>query len=191
MKSPFYYIRRLPTFFLNKKLKKICCKFGKNSHVEYPMLIAHSELISVGDNTTIFSYSRLQCYPTFLPLPRIKIGNNCYIGYHFTILAGGDVTIDDWVLIASHVLITSHNHGMDPDSEIAYMNQSLTTSPVHIGKGCWIGENVCILAGVSIGEKSIIGAGSVVPRPIPPHCIAVGNPAKVIKKYNFREHKWE
>jgi len=145
----------------------------------------------MGDNTTILSYARIQSYheKTSLP-PVIKIGSHCSIGYYFSVVAAADIIIDDWVLIASNVLITSHNHGMDPESEIPYMTQDLTTGPVHIGRGCWIGEKVCILPGVTIGEKCIVGAGAVVSKSVPPYSIVAGNPAKVIKKYNFQEHKW-
>ena len=62
---------------------------------------------------------------------------------------------------------------------------------VFIGEGSWIGEKVCILSGVSIGKKCIIGAGSVVTKSIPSYSIAAGNPAKVLKVYNFESKRWE
>jgi lipopolysaccharide O-acetyltransferase len=98
--------------------------------------------------------------------------------------------IGNSVLIASNVLISSENHGMNPESDIPYMDQDLIARDVVIKDGAWIGQNVCILPGVTIGEKSIIGAGSIVTKSIPDYCIAAGNPAKVIKKYDFSSHKW-
>ena len=95
------------------------------------------------------------------------------------------------MLFASNVIVTNENHGMDPESSVPYMNQELTARDVSIGDGCWIGEKVCILPGVSIGEKCIIGAGSVVTKSIPDYSIAVGNPAKVLKIYNFESKRWE
>jgi len=105
-------------------------------------------------------------------------------------LGGGKIDIGTNVLIASHVLITSENHSIDPECNIEYMNQPLLCSDVKIEDGCWIGEKVCILPGVTIGKKSVIGAGSVVTKNIPAYCIAVGNPARIIKKYDFDSHKW-
>ena len=95
------------------------------------------------------------------------------------------------MLFASNILITNENHGINPENEVPYMNQDLSAKPIEIGDGCWIGEKVCILPGVNIGKKSIVGAGSVVTKSIPAYSIAVGNPAKIIKKYNFDHKKWE
>ena len=71
------------------------------------------------------------------------------------------------------------------------MDQPLNSKAINIGDGCWLGEKVCVLPGVTIGKKCIIGAGSIVTKSIPDFSIAVGNPAKVIKKYNFETHKWD
>ena len=60
---------------------------------------------------------------------------------------------------------------------------------VYIGDGCWIGENVCII-GASIGKNSVIGANAVVMKDIPDYCVAVGAPARVIKKYDFDLQEW-
>ena len=125
--------------------------------------------------------------------PSIIVGNRCYIGFGFTALstANSKIEIGNDVLFASNVLITSENHGIDPETSIPYMNQELTGNEVSIGDGCWIGEKVIILPGVKIGKKCVIGAGSVVTKSVPDFSIAVGNPAKVIKRYDFSKKKWE
>ena len=94
-------------------------------------------------------------------------------------------------MIASGVAIIAENHGMDPECSVRYGNQPLDSKPITIANNCWLGEKVVILQGVSIGEWSIIGAGSVVTKSIPAYSIAVGNPAKVIKVYNKNKHCWE
>lgn len=166
--------------------------FGANSNIAYPTLLINPWNVNIGSNTTILKFARLQNFVSELEKnPRILIGDRCYIGFFFTILNGSTVRIGNDVLFASHVIITSENHGTDPESAIPYMDQTLSSKPVAIGDGCWIGEKVCIMPGVTIGKKSIVGGGSVVTKSIPEYSIAVGNPAKVIKRYNFETHLWE
>lgn len=172
-------------------------KLGSKVMIEKPVKL-HSGLatVEIGDNTTILKYSRIQTYPNSVFNENngtIYIGENCYIGFNLTLLSGPDASINigNNVLIASNVIITNINHGTDPEDHIEYMDQKLVTQSVSIEDGCWVGENVCILPGVTIGKKSIVGAASVVTRSIPPYSIAVGNPARIIKKYNFESHFWE
>ena len=120
---------------------------------------------------------------------KIEIGKHCYIGYKFTVLTGANIKIGDNVLMASNVTITSENHGMDPESEIPYMDQPLICKPVSIGDGTWIGQNVTILPGVDIGKKCVIAAGSVVTKSVPDYCVAAGVPAKVVKRYEHKKMK--
>lgn len=167
--------------------------FGKNSTIMKPFLqLSGCSNIKIGDNTTVLSNARLAVYGSGSEA-NITIGNNCYIGFGFSALASAEanISIGDNVLFASNVLVTNENHGIDPESNTPYMDQKLSARDVVIGNGCWIGEKVCILSGVTIGEKCIIGAGSIVTRSIPSYSIAVGNPARIIKQYNFQTKRWE
>lgn len=164
---------------------------GENSLIRFPAVLVLHKSLYLGDNTRILEYSRIQNFISLNNNPKIIIGNNCYIAYHFSILNASSVIIGDNVAIASHVLICSVNHGIDPENTESYLKQTFVSKPISIGDGCWIGEKVCILPGVSIGKKCIIGTGSIVTKSIPDYSIAVGNPAKVIKQYNFKTHNWE
>lgn len=165
---------------------------GAGARISSPVLqISHPENISIGENSQILSYARIQTYPELMEKPgRIVIGKGCFLCYFLTILGGADVTIGDGVLMASHVLICSESHGVDPTSELPYMSQPLKCAPITIGDGTWIGEKACILSGVSIGKKCIIGAGAIVTKSIPDYSMAVGNPARVIKKFDFEKNEW-
>jgi acetyltransferase-like isoleucine patch superfamily enzyme len=94
------------------------------------------------------------------------------------------------VLLASNVTILDNSHGYEnPDKPYKYQQLS-RIAPVLIKRGCWIGENVVILPGATIGEMTIIGANSVVTRSIPDRCIAVGAPARISKKWERATQQW-
>lgn len=120
----------------------------------------------------------------------IIIGDNFCGLNDLKILSYGTVKIGDNVTCAGNVFITSENHGLNPLTE-SFNDNKLEHADVTIGDGVWIGEKAIILPGVNIGKKSIIGAGSVVTRNIPEYSIAVGNPARVIKKWNFEKGEYE
>lgn len=124
-------------------------------------------------------------------------GNNVQLNDYCHINALKSVRIGDNVLIASKVFITDLEHGSyigdenDSLPNSIVKDRHLSSKPVNIGNNVWIGELCSVLPGVTIGENCIIGANSVVTKSIPPNSIAVGNPAKVIKQFNFSTNKWE
>lgn len=125
----------------------------------------------------------------------IIIGNNVQINDNVHITGIQKVRINDNVLIASRVYISDCSHGKysgieSSSSEEIATERKLEFKPVLIGENVWLGEGVCILPGVEIGRNSIIGANSVVTKNISEDCIAVGIPAKVIKKYNRETCEW-
>mgnify|MGYP004500384077 CR=1 FL=1 len=123
--------------------------------------------------------------------PEIIIGDNVCIGNRFSCLSAAKITIDDNCLIASDVMISSENHGTNPEFADSYSDTPLDAKEVWIGKGCWIGEKVSILPGVSIGDRCIIATNAVVTKSFPSYCLIGGVPAKLLKKYNFEKHQWE
>ena len=172
--------------------KKYCIK--KSCNVKKILKILNPKYIYLGKNIRIKPGARLECYDFFasnILCPKLIIEDNVIIGYNFSCLVADKVIIGKDTIVASNVLITSENHGINPESNLQYHEQPLVTGKVTIGKGCWIGEKVIILPNVSIGNKSIISAGSVVTKDVPDYCIVAGVPAKIIKKYNFNKHIWE
>lgn len=191
-------IRRLLGIYIRKnnvtpKERKQFKYFGENSVIPRPSVpIGNKHLITIGDNVTFYDGIRMQAYTDKVDTnPEIKIGNGTYIGYNVSILACADITIGESCMIASNSLITSHNHGIDASLDEYYVDQPVTASPITIGNGVWVGEQCLVLEGVHIGDKAVIGANSVVTKDIPAYCMAVGSPAKVIKKFNFETKSWE
>lgn len=163
---------------------------GKHVFVRKNLMVGSPSGITIGDDVWIGRDCRLECYEDKGKLGEIRLGNTSKLGHYCTILCGADITIGDFTRLSSFVTIMSESHGTNPEKGIYHL-QDLVCKEVTIGQYCWLGEKVIVMPGVSIGDWSIVGAGSLVTKDIPPYSIAVGNPARVIKKYNFESHCWE
>ena len=106
-----------------------------------------------------------------------EVGERIYMGAHCII---GVATVGDETMLADHVYVLSggHQHGT-ADPGVSFQDQPQRFTRVRIGRNCWVGTNVVIMA--DVGENCVIGAGSVVTKPIPHNSVAVGNPARVIR----------
>lgn len=127
---------------------------------------------------------------------KLIIGKSCKIGDDVHIVANEKVIMGDNCLMASKIFISDTSHGnysnitTDPSPNIPPDERPLYSKSVKIGNNVWIGENVWILLGVSIGNGCIIGANSVVNKDVPNNCIVVGNPVKVIKRWDDEFKMW-
>ncbi|MCX5694875.1 MAG: DapH/DapD/GlmU-related protein [Candidatus Omnitrophica bacterium] len=184
--------------FLKLALDVIITKilFPSARIVRHPFYIRGRSFIKIGINFTAGVGLRLDAFPDNQQ-NCIKIGNNVQVNDYVHISAVESLNIGDNVLIASRVFITDHNHGLygglleHSDPNLPPAKRKLSSSPVYIGDNVWIGEGAGVLPGVRVGKGSVIGCGAVVIRDIPEYCLAVGNPARVVKKYNFQTEKWE
>ncbi|MDD6207248.1 MAG: sugar O-acetyltransferase [Clostridiales bacterium] len=117
----------------------------------------------------------------------IEAGNHVFINYNCTILDVGKVHIGNHVLIAPNVSIYTAGHPIHPETRKTGYEYGI---PVTIEDNVWIGGNVVIVPGVTIGENAVIGAGSVVTKDIPANTIAAGNPCKVIRSITEEDRKY-
>lgn len=154
----------------------------------FSVFIKGEKYIRIGRNFTCRRGLRLEAIDKYYDqkfVPEIIIHDNIDIGTECHIGAINKIEIGDGVLLGSKVYITDHSHGrvVDEEKEIppAYRNL-YSKGPVRIEDNVWIGDNVVILPGVSIGKGSIIGANAVVTKDVAPNSVAVGCPAKVLRK---------
>ena len=110
-----------------------------------------------------------------------KIGKNVFINFDCVFLGLGGITIEDGVLIAPKVSLLTEGHSISPSER-----NGLVPKSIHIKKNAWIGANATILQGVTIGENSVVAAGSVVSKDVPDNVVVGGTPAKIIKKMKKR-----
>jgi acetyltransferase-like isoleucine patch superfamily enzyme len=109
----------------------------------------------------------------------VIIGDHTRVGLHNTVI--GPVTIGSHVNLAQGITITALNHNFEDKSQ-RIDAQGVSTKPVIIGDDIWIGANAVVLPGVSIGNHSVVAAGAVVTKDVPPHSLVAGVPAKIIKE---------
>ncbi|WP_085543631.1 sugar O-acetyltransferase [Dethiosulfovibrio salsuginis] len=140
---------------------RILGKVGKNAYIEPPFRCDYGSNIEIGDDF----YANYNCI--ILDVAKVTIGNN--------------------VMLAPNVAIYTAGHPIHPDSRKSGYEYGI---PITIGNNVWIGGNVVVNPGVSIGHNAVIGAGSVVTRDIPDNAIAVGNPCRVVRYITEEDRKY-
>lgn len=174
---------------------KLICRHARL--IRLPVYIRNRHLIQFGARFTSGVGLRIEALGENAHEPCIFIGSDVQVNDYVHIAASCSVRIGNNVLIASKVFVSDHSHGRYSGNEphdapdTAPSVRHLSASPVCIEDNVWIGEFVSILPGVTIGRGSIIGSMSVVTKDIPPGCIAIGSPARIIKRYNYHSKRWE
>lgn len=163
-------------------------RIGHRTIIYKPLNITEAGSIFIGNKTVIGDYSWLmgnkesgQC--------TLSIGNGVAIGHFAHIIAKRNVVIEDDVLIADKVYITDCNHNYEDVAQPIIKQGICHIGDVRIGEGSWLGEHVCVL-GAKIGKHCVIGANAVVTKDIPDYSVAVGVPARVIKRFDFSKRRW-
>jgi acetyltransferase-like isoleucine patch superfamily enzyme len=154
-------------------------RLGNNGLVERDVMLIADEpnsFIEIGADTWLFYHCMLSTSGGW-----IKMGNNCTVNSFAVLYGHGGLEIGNGVRISAHVVIVPMNH-IYKNPAIPIWMQGETRNGIKIEDDVWIGAGAKVLDGVKIGKGSVIGAGAVVTRDIPPYSVAVGVPAKVIKK---------
>ncbi len=114
-------------------------------------------------------------------------GKNVYANFNLTLVDDSHIYVGDYTMIAPNVVISTAGHPILPElREKAYQYNM----PVHIGRNCWIGAGALIMPGVTIGDNTVIGAGSVVTKDIPANVVAVGNPCRVMREIGEHDREF-
>lgn len=138
---------------------------------------------ALGDDSTIEDFATVNN-----GVGDVIIGNRTRIGISCVLI--GPVTIGNDVMLAQNIVVSGLNHPYE-DVTVPISVQKVTTKPIVIEDESWIGANAVITAGVTVGKHAVVAAGSVVTKDVPPYSIAAGNPARVLKRYNFESKLWE
>lgn len=196
---------------LGKKLRQlfyrsVLGKMGSNVSIEQNVVLIYPAAIELGDDVVLRRCVTLNCWHPNGRLilhedvnldqgihiqalgGTIEIGPHTYLGPYVCMAGPGNIRIGKDCLIASGSSLYANNHVFD-DLTRPINQQPVTTYGITIEDDCWLGSGVRVLDGVTIGKGSVIGAGAVVTKDIPPYSVAVGVPAKVISKRGAKREK--
>lgn len=181
-----YYILRTKLISSNSRL------------IRFPIDLRGKSMIDFGSKLTTGKYCRIEAIRIDKKhCKKIIFGENVQINDFVHICALEKVEIGNNVLIASHVYISDNSHGKYKGGEgdsiptVPPLERKYVITPVYIGDNTWIGEGVIIMPGVRIGKGCVIGAHSIVKTNILDYSIAVGSPARIIKRYSFESKCWK
>lgn len=204
LKHLFLLIARFFAFFYSESCSsyfRYCCKVvrsvrycrkihsaGKNVLFDKCCCLRGEEYIELGNDISFARGCILTAWKKYQQWeynPFIKIGDGCNFGEYNHITAINSIVIGDGLLTGRWVTITDNAHGMIKYQSLLVppiKRELYSKGPVRIGHNVWIGDKVTILPGVTIGDGVVIGANSVVVSDLPSYCVAVGNPARIVKK---------
>ena len=172
---PQWWIRIFMPFYIKRGKGSVIYRSVRKDIVPF-------NVFELGKRSVIEDYSVINN-----AVGNLVIGNNTRVGIGNTII--GPVTISDNVNIGQNVTICGLDHDYT-NPTIPTNEQGIEIRPIVIESNVWIGTNSVILSGVHIGQYSFVGAGSIVTKDNPPYTVAVGNPAKIIKRYDLDLEKW-
>lgn len=146
----------------NKLLKEMFASIGENCYIEPPFHANHAGR-------------------------HVHFGNNVYANFNLTCVDDTHIYVGDNTMFGPNVVLATAGHPIDVSLRSKGYQYNV---PIHIGKNCWLGAGVIVLPGVTIGDNTVIGAGSVVTKDIPANVIAVGNPCKVVREINEHDKEY-
>jgi maltose O-acetyltransferase len=156
-----------------QRCRSLLRSFNNQPEEEQRLAVLRDLLGRIGDGTSV--QPPFACDYGY----NVQVGNNVFINFNAVILDCAPVTIGDSTQIASSVQLLAADHPRDPDLRRDLLELA---RPVSIGSNVWIGAAAIVLPGVSVGDDSIIGAGSVVTRDIPAGVVAMGAPCRVVRR---------
>jgi galactoside O-acetyltransferase len=143
-------------------LKKMCAECGENVYIEPPF---HS------------NWGGKHCH----------FGKNVYANFNLTCVDDTHIYVGEYTMLGPNVVLSSAGHPILPELREKIYQYNM---PIHIGRNCWLGAGVVVLPGITIGDGSVIGAGSIVTKDIPSGVVAVGNPCRVLREISDRDREY-
>jgi acetyltransferase-like isoleucine patch superfamily enzyme len=162
--------------------------------IQLPHSIYNADCISIGERFSMREHAVINPLKGVRPggeLPSISIGDDVYIGGYFQIHCIGKITIGNGVVISEYVYISDVSHGLLPDAGLIMKQPLASKGGVNIGANSFLGHGVAVMPGVTLGENCVVGTNSVVTKSFPAGSMIAGQPARLIKRFNYIDRVWE
>ncbi len=117
----------------------------------------------------------------------VHFGHHVYANFNLTLVDDTHIYVGDYTLMGPNVTLVTAGHPVLPELRLRALQYNM---PVHIGKNCWLGAGVTVLPGVTIGDNTVVGAGSLVTRDLPANVVAVGSPCRVMRPINEHDREY-
>ena len=168
-------------------------RLGTDTYLMPGFRCSAPERMTIGQRVLVGRDAHFQVLTGYLDQrfdPKLRIGDDAYIGANCEIVCMSGVSIGAGVTISDHVYINDASHSLDPRNGLFMDRDLVSKGPVILGPGCFIGYGATILSGVTLGEHAVVGARAVVTKPVPPYSMVVGNPARVIARFDLNVGAW-
>ena len=166
---------------------------GPGSRIDKPLFLSNPQFVFTGHNTTVRRGARIETIILDASRPpSLRIGDNVNIEQNVHLVCSSSIVIGNNVTITGHCAIVDTVHPFEDVDDPRKIGGRIDPNPrpVSIGDNSFVGFGSVILPGVNIGKNCVIGANSVVNRDVPDYCVAAGNPAVVLKRYNPEQKTW-
>jgi acetyltransferase-like isoleucine patch superfamily enzyme len=175
---------KVNVFFLKRQ------NVGKDSYIDRSVQVLGWENVKIGNNSIIGEDVWININHRNIKTIGLAIGDNCFIGRRNFFNSGSSIEIGAYCLTAPNCSFLGADH-LYTSPFVPYITSGITEGgAIEIGANCWLGANVTVLKDVKIGYGSIIGAGTLVNKNIPPLSVVVGNPGRIIKRFNMQQQTW-
>ena len=160
--------------------------YGEGTVVHPPLAVERPERVAFGPSTFVLAGATIAVGEH----GSVRVGARTYLGRDLTVLAVGEVVIGDDVMGSDRLLFS--DSGPAPTvAGVPVRDQGLAPArPVVVEDGVFLGTGAMVLAGVTVGARSLVGAGAVVTRSVPPNCVVVGNPARIVRHFDHATGAW-
>jgi len=182
-----YY--RIIGCLVRRKYQRICV--GKNSFVDNTVQVFGWNNTLIGENTSVGEGSVLIVNNrTTTSEKKIVIGDKCIIGRNNFFSAGNSIRLREYVMTTYGCRFLGANHHFNDPSQPYILTGVSNENDIYIGVNCWIGFGVTVIGNVRIGHGSVIGADSLISKDVPPFSVVIGNPQRIIRRYDFNKKEW-